>query len=169
MWSHPSVHLGTVGPLRRSSGPYFWCENTFVLKELRWTGPLVRDKDAPLAAFEARVPVKLDIASWLRANPHPQAIYFRMTVMLLYEHSYRKSHSICSHLGRALQTLEPSTTAYEFRAATAICKCSNQIIYSRRAYIILQENFRMVRVCCHYRLNGHILFLISNEHLYARA
>lgn len=33
------------------------------------------DKDPPLAPFEARVPVKLDVASWLRANPGPWAIF----------------------------------------------------------------------------------------------
>lgn len=34
--------------------------------------PSARDKDAPLAAFGTRVAVKVDVASWPRADPHPR-------------------------------------------------------------------------------------------------
>lgn len=62
------------GPQRRSSGPGDCCNPIPESQDRNTFGRPTRDKDPPLAAFEARVLVKVDIASWLRANPGPQAI-----------------------------------------------------------------------------------------------
>lgn len=66
---------GPWGPRRRSSGPGDYCSPPADRHRRPATGRHVHDKDPPLAAFGARVPVKLDVASWLRANPGPRAIF----------------------------------------------------------------------------------------------
>lgn len=174
MWSHPSVHLGAVGPLRRSSGPRWRWEAAREFQERPRTGPLVRDKDAPLAAFESRVPVKLDIASWLRANPHPEGLSSREPRLWSCRAPHNPTPPPSIRPGTSAEHFKhfepPRPQAYEFSAATAICKCSNQIIYSRRAYIISYTHRERASDCCSpipdYRFNGHILRRLSrNEHL----
>lgn len=141
MWSHPSVHLGAVGPLRRFQWSLLLMRGhiRIVKAQLNWS-TCSRQRRAISRIWNPR-----SRQTWHRVmaagKSSPSGYLFKpedCDAALLNIRS-RKSHSIRSHLGRTLQTLEPSTTAYEFRAATAICKCSNQIIYSRRAYIILQE------------------------------
>lgn len=51
------------GPQRRSSGPSDSCSPILESQDLNTFGRPIRDKDSPLAAFETRFLVKVDIAS----------------------------------------------------------------------------------------------------------
>lgn len=70
MWNHPSVYLrarredATAALASRGPGTTTPASTKRLDRAERRD-----DKDAPLATFESRVPVKVDVASWLRANP----------------------------------------------------------------------------------------------------
>lgn len=65
------MYLGGRGPLRRYSPPNPRLLPRYGSPDNHSSGPLFHDKDAPLAAFEARVPVKLDITSRAAGKSSP--------------------------------------------------------------------------------------------------